>query len=482
MAFPGERFALDLEGDINIPSNPPASPFDLIGEIRERAPTTATPPAPTPTASSTGFPAHRRRNKPSSFKQRRAEQATPTVPPKEDLAKSTPPTIQDDKKSIGEENTRHLASMSEAQIEKEREELMASLDPGLLERFLRRAKIDEDEKTSDSTPSSTPARPEEAKDEKELPSQPKKSVSFDIPPTAKEATPKKPPTTNPIPASTQSTPKPPPGHDDLPPTNVPKDLHPASEYPNMDPSTIERFHFPQPTQPMPTLDPSSPNFLEDLKTHYFPEITHDPSSLSWLQPPSSSEEDPDSTSAYHPASNAISMAPSAIRFSLRGTILAPETSLSLPTNLGLHHHGDDPQAAGYTIPELAILSRSTFPAQRCVAWQVLGRILYRLGKAEFGERGGQLSEGLWFCIEKEGVVAGMLTEADGGADSSSKLGKIKTDDGGKKDGENDAGPPVASGIGRHASATAWAVEGVWLWQKGGAGDRGLLREGQHRST
>lgn len=475
MAFPGERFALDLEDDINIPSNPPASPFDLIGEIRERAPTAATPPAPTPTASSTGFPAHRRRNKPSSFKQRRAEQAAPSAPPKEDLANSTPPTIQDDKKFIGEENTRHLASMSEAQIEKERAELMESLDPGLLEHFLRRAKIDEDENTNDTTPLPTPAKPE-GKDEKESPSKSKKSVSFNIP-TTNEAPQKSPTNLHPP----QPTPKLPPGHDDLPPTNVPKDLHPASEYPNMDPSTIERFHFPQPSKPMPTLDPSSPNFLEDLKTHYFPEITHDPSSLSWLQPPSSSDEDPESSSAYHPSSNAVSLAPSSIRFSLRGTILAPETSLSLPTTMGLHHHGDDPQAAGYTIPELAILSRSTFPAQRCVAWQVLGRILYRLGKAEFGERGGQLSEGLWFCIEKEGVVAGMLTEADGGVETN--LGKIKTGKD-KKDGEggDETGPPVASGIGRHASATAWAVEGVWLWQKGGAGDRGLLREGQHRST
>jgi hypothetical protein len=25
------------------------------------------------------------------------------------------------------------------------------------------------------------------------------------------------------------------------------------------------------------------------------------------------------------------------------------------------------------------------------------------------------------------------------------------------------------------------VEGIWLWQKGGGGDRGLLKEGQHRS-
>jgi hypothetical protein len=146
--------------------------------------------------------------------------------------------------------------------------------------------------------------------------------------------------------------------------------------------------------------------------------------------------------------------------------------------MGLHHHGDDPHAAGYTIPELAILARSTFPAQRCIAWQVIGRILFRLGRAEFGDRGGQLSEGLWFVIEKEGVVAGMLAEADGAAGQSG--GKKKASDKRDVEGKND-GIPVASGVGRHASAAAWAVEGIWLWQKGGGGDRGLLKEGQHRS-
>ena len=70
----------------------------------------------------------------------------------------------------------------------------------------------------------------------------------------------------------------------------------------------------------------------------------------------------------------------------------------------------------------------------------------------------------------------MLNEADGAA--ASNLGKIKTDE--KEEGQAN-GMPVASGIGRHASAAAWAIEGVWLWQKGGSGDRGLLREGQHRS-
>lgn len=464
MAFRGERFVLDLDDPLeeSVPS-----PFDLIGEIREREPT-ANPPAPTPptpTASTTGFPAHRRRNKPSSFKQRRAQQEqSPSV------TDAAPPTIQDDKKSIAEENRQQLASMSDAQIQKEREELMASMDPGLLQRFLRRAKIDEDEQASGDTTGP-------ASESQDLPKPKKKSVSFSVPTSHQPA---KAPTavSHSYQPASQISPQP-PGHDDTPPTQLPADLHPASEHPSLDPALLETFHFPQPKQPMPALDPSSPTFLSDLQSHYFPEISHDPSGLSWLQPPSTDEEDPESTSAYHPASSAISLAPSAIRFSLRGTILAPNTSLSLPTTLGLHHHGDDPQAAGYTIPELAILSRSTFPAQRCVAWQVLGRILFRLGRAEFGDRGGQLSEGLWFVIEKEGVVNGMLAEAEGAAGQD--LSKARAAKEEKKDGDGKGVTPLASGIGRHASAAAWAIEGVWLWQKGGGGDRGLLKEGQIRS-
>ncbi|KAJ5252425.1 hypothetical protein N7489_002835 [Penicillium chrysogenum] len=451
MAFRGERFVLDLDEESGAPEVP--SPFSLVGEIQERAPSTAIPPAPKLPTSSTGFPAPRQR-KPSSFKQRRANQSTPPA------AAPTEPTVQDEKKSIDEENRRQLAAMSDAQIQQEREELMEQMDPGLLERFLRRANIEEDQKSK--------FEPAPAADET---SKPKKSVSFDIPPSA------------PVPApSAQShsipkpSPKPHPRNEDLAPPSLPEDLHPASERPSLDPATIETFHFPQPTAPMPVLDPSSPSFLSDLQSHYFPEIAQDPSTLSWLQPLSADEEDPDSTSAYHPASNAISMAPSAIRFSLTGTILAPETSLSLPATMGLHHHGEDPHAAGYTIPELAILSRSTFPAQRCIAWQIIGRILFRLGRAEFGERGGQLSDGLWFVIEKEGIVAGMLAEADGAAGQTQGRDKSKN-----TKGEEGGNLPLASGVGRHASAAAWAVEGIWLWQKGGGGDRGLLKEGQHRS-
>ncbi|KAJ5971076.1 uncharacterized protein N7479_000994 [Penicillium vulpinum] len=448
MAFRGERFLLNLDEESGAPEIP--SPFSLIGEIQERAASTAIPPAPklpTSSASSTGFPAPHN-----------DEQTSPLLLP----PTPTEPTVQDDKKSIDEENRRQLAAMSDAQIQQEREELMEQMDPGLLERFLRRANIEDDQKTGFELPA--PAADEKSK--------PRKSVSFDIPLSTSVSSPSS--------AQPHSLPKllpkPHPRNEDLAPPNVPQDLRPASQRPSLDPATLETFHFPQPTAPMPVLDPSSPSFLSDLQSHYFPEIAQDPATLSWMQPLSSDEEDPDSTSAYHPASNAISLAPSAIRFSLRGTILAPETSLSLPTTMGLHHHGEDPHAAGYTIPELAILARSTFPAQRCIAWQVIGRILFRLGRAEFGDRGGQLSEGLWFVIEKEGIVAGMLAEADGVAGQTQGRNKGNS----SKDTEAEI-LPLASGVGRHASAAAWAVEGIWLWQKGGGGDRGLLKEGQHRS-
>ncbi|KAF7715621.1 Uncharacterized protein PECH_000966 [Penicillium ucsense] len=486
MAFRGERFMVDLDDDtITIPSDPAPSPFSLIGEIKERAPTAATPSAPAPPSatSSTGFPAHRRRTKTPSFKERRSGQKTTTQA--DVLATNPTPTIQDEKRSIGEENTRHLASMSEAQIQKEREELMASMDPGLLERFLRRARID-DEETTSTRPSAVTPTPKDSSSltakpvQDPAPEKPKKSVTFDTPPPQPSEQQKGEQT---VPRTPNSLPRV-PANDDRQPVQPPKDLRPASEKPPiMDPAVIETFHFPRPKQPMPVLDPSSPDFLTDLQSHYFPEMATDPAALSWLRPPSSDPEDPESTSPYHPASSATSMSPSEIRFSLRGTILGPTTSLSLPTTLGLHHHGDDPQAAGYTIPELAILSRSTFAAQRCIAWQVLGRILFRLGKGEFGERGGQLSEGLWFVIEKEGVVGGMLAEAEGVSGQERARGGPKLGSEKEADQENPEGRPVlpvASGIGRHASAAAWAMEGVWLWQRGGGGDRGFLKPGQTR--
>ncbi|PLB51704.1 transcription factor Rba50 [Aspergillus steynii IBT 23096] len=455
MAFRGQRFVLDLD-DEEDQAPPVIDPQDsssfslpgMIGEIREREPTAA--PAP-PKPPSAGFPAHRRRAKPSAFKQRRDAPSTAPAP----AASVSGPV--DEKTEIGQENSRHLAAMSADQIQAEREELLESMDTSLLEKFLRRARIDSPEESSTPRPgpsaSSPPptTRSTEPTPSQQVPSAPKPTIKPESAPRKDQDK-----------ATSQL--------DDRAPTHLPDDLHPASEFP-----TDGAVHFPTPpsqSSTMPNLDPSSPSFLSDLQKHYFPNISHDPSALSWLKPPSAEADAPDAESAYHPASEAQAVHPANLRFSLVGTVLSPSTSLALPTTLGLHHHGNDPHAAGYTIPELAILSRSSFPAQRCVAWQVLGRILFRLGKGEFGERGSTLVEGLWSVVEQERVVAGMLAEADGGSSDT------------KRDKEQKAAPGpsgVGSGIGRHASAKAWAVEGVWLWQSGGGGDRGILKEGEFRS-
>ncbi|PYI30780.1 hypothetical protein BP00DRAFT_426172 [Aspergillus indologenus CBS 114.80] len=495
MVFRGDRFILNLDSDDEQEELPPASSEGastlaipgMIGEIRERSPA-ANPAPPMLKPTTTGFPAHRRRNKPSAFKQRRAQDSSSVTA--SSAASSNIPTEKDEKQAIAEQNDRQLASMSQAQIQHEREELLESLDPSLLERFLRRARIDDADSTPPSTqppqPSSKNQQPEKpTEDHAHNPAAATTTTTTTTTPALKQDV--QPSSQHQQSSSPSSPPSPPPPEnnsiiDDLPPAQLPSDLHPAA---TASLPLSGSVHFP--TAPsassMPNLDPSSPNFLSDLQTHYFPNIAHDPSSLSWLQPPSASDEDPDSNSPYHPASTAQAIHPAYLRFSLLGTILPPSTSLSLPTSLGLHHHGKDPHAAGYTIPELAILSRSTFAAQRCIAWQVLGRILFRLGKGQFGERGTPLVEGLWATVEKEGVVAGMLAEADDSGNTERPRRGQQKEEEEEEEGEEDEATPAkdASRRRHHASATAWAVEGIWLWQMGGGGDRGILKEGAVRS-
>ncbi|EEH03635.1 conserved hypothetical protein [Histoplasma capsulatum G186AR] len=492
MAIRGERFHIDLSDDdgssddhgfacsINSPS------LGLIGDIKERASSsTPVPPAPPRAPSnSAGFPESRKRYTVSSFKKQRADPDAPRnhpLPPKHYSGRVNPGQTlsyaQNEKRSIEEENKRRLAAMSPAEIERERGELISSLPQSLIERLLRRANIEEDhqheemkhrvnkEIKEDNSPKVLTGEQEKASTQSQKSS---KSVSFDIPSSetgeqslaAADS------------EALEQLAQPSSIIDNLPPHQPPSELFPASDFPT------GPIHFPKPPprqSPMPNLNPSSSSFLADLQTHYFPDIPHDPSSLSWLQPspppsPSSSHAPSNpSISPYHPASTATSISPAALRFSLTGALLAPRTSLSIPTTHGLHHHAADPEAAGYTIPELATLARSTLPAQRCLAWQVLGRFLYRLGVGEFGERGSALVEGLWAVVEREGVVAGMLAEAGGGSSGSKNEFTAAT------------AASNAARIGKHASARAWATEAVWLWRKGGGGDRGLTKEGVLRS-
>lgn len=67
------------------------------------------------------------------------------------------------------------------------------------------------------------------------------------------------------------------------------------------------------------------------------------------------------------------------RFSLQGELLEPD--VDLPTHLGLHHHGEEAERAGYSLQELFHLTRSQVSQQRALALHVLSQIV---GRAQAG--------------------------------------------------------------------------------------------------
>ncbi|KAG9465144.1 hypothetical protein GDO78_018815, partial [Eleutherodactylus coqui] len=69
------------------------------------------------------------------------------------------------------------------------------------------------------------------------------------------------------------------------------------------------------------------------------------------------------------------------RFSLKGDLIPPDADM--PAYLGLHHHGEEAERAGYSLQELFHLSRSQFIQQRTLSLQVLGRIVKKAKQGEF---------------------------------------------------------------------------------------------------
>lgn len=171
------------------------------------------------------------------------------------------------------------------------------------------------------------------------------------------------------------------------------------------------------------VDPDDPEFLDHLKDKYFPDLESEPEKMAWMKPIEQDEE-------YDPEQS--SLAPSELRFDFKGNLISPRQARSdAYVGAGLHHHGDAPSAAGYTVAELGHLARSQVPAQRNIAIQTLGRILYRLGKGRYGQ---EIGSGLWGVVDYCHVLD-TLNEA---AES------------------------------RHMGVRAYAVEALWLWQQGGA--------------
>ncbi|CAD6455253.1 fea85caa-1e72-480f-996a-e3eaf41b61fd-CDS [Sclerotinia trifoliorum] len=437
MEFRGERFTVNLSDDDDeiessstIPSNNvPSFASAFVADIKERS--TKPPTAPQLKTSTTGFPEHRKRIRVSAFKKQRAGNTNGTVadspnafgvPPSQGRPTAADTSTQDDefsvdkeRKRIDEENKMRIASMSKEEIEQEQEELLATLDPSLIQRLLKRANLDDGRgDTGIDPPSSTQSL--NSDENKNLPQ--KSNV---------EATPAPKPEGKPVVPQKSVT-----FEEDEEPTN-PIDLRPASEISSSVPEVAQpSIHFPT-ASPVPDLDPDDPSFLENLHKKYYPSLPADPSKLAWMAPIPTHGSVADQESPYYPAAEAL--AASALRYDFRGGLLPPRIARAMPITKGLHHHGEAPEAAGYTIPELARLARSAFPAQRCIAFQTLGRFLYRLGRGEWGDSGTEMSKGLWRIVE-EGKVIQTLEEA-------------------------------ANAEGGHQGSKAYAIEALWLWQKGG---------------
>lgn len=104
---------------------------------------------------------------------------------------------------------------------------------------------------------------------------------------------------------------------------------------------------------------------EDIRRRFFPTADIDDPNIEWMKDATSKPKQADS--------------PNAIRYDLNGTPIPQELQSTLPTHLGLHHHGEEQDRAGYTLDELLLLSRSTVPAQRASMLGVLGKISSQAG-------------------------------------------------------------------------------------------------------
>lgn len=402
-------------------------PTLLIGDIVERD-SSKKPSADFTDASisSTGFPQHKRRWKTSAFKQRRA--GKPTGEATEDNHRTSKEGTETqnsssghqtsfdeiEKRRIDDENRQKLEDMTPAEIAQAQQEILNGMNPALIQRLLQRSNIDDDPSESfekpneqqrpapqptpdiriDDTTKPTKSTTVEEKQASDQPERPIKKIAEDY-------------------------------DEDAEPPQMPPDLFPITDPP-------KSTHFPAPPR-VPDLDPSDPNFLQTLHEKYFPDLPSDPSKLAWMAPVPSQDSIADRESPYYPHPE-ISV--SALRFDFRGRFLSPRVSRSIPSSKGLHHHGEAPEAAGYTIAELSRLARSAVPAQRCIAFQTLGRILYRLGTGEWGKgENDPIATGVWDAV-KQGRVLDSLTEA-------------------------------AATEGGHRGCQAYATEALWLFEKGG---------------
>lgn len=421
--------------------------MDLILDVKEKdIGEVKAPSLPTHSTTKTGFPEHKKRNRPSAFKQQRQSAAnSPAVENKSlqfqgPLAPKNGGAEEDERRRIDQENKARIQDMSPAEIEDAQRELLNGLDPSILQMLLKRANLDDTvaSKANESVFMDEPGQSEppmiRVEDTTAVSPPPQDSSSADIPRKTAPKSVKK------VTFDEDSAPAKPPA-DLFPLDSQAPSLKPTHSHDHDHSHSTGTTHFPA-APAGPDLDPSDPDFLANLHQKYFPQLPADPAKLAWMAPIPTPNSAADQESPYYPGQSSLPV--SALRFDFQGRLVPPRLARQIPSSAGLHHHAEAPEAAGYTVPELAKLARSAVPAQRCLAFQMLGRMMYRLGKGEWGVgeggRGGEeddLAFALWRLF-RAGRVIETLEEAAG----------------------------VEEGVG-HRGVRAYAIEALWLSEKGG---------------
>ena len=190
-------------------------------------------------------------------------------------------------------------------------------------------------------------------------------------------------------------------HDEKPEVPAPNPneppSEPASETPKRRSSKTVRFQDPE-------MDMDDQSFDAHLRTFFDSQTTSVPPP-DWTIPVHPAEE-----TFYSTPDNSTPQA-STMRFDFNGHHIPPDTSRSLPTHLGLHHHSLDPGSAGYSLPELAILARSVQPSQKCIALKIIGGVLADVASGKYK---WDVNEELWDEIERERIIEILLSIAKGG--------------------------------------------------------------------
>lgn len=244
--------------------------------------------------------------------------------------------VEEVRRTIDAENSSRVANMSDGERQQEVEELKERFGPGILELMRKRraareashpSQVDFMSTSSADTPDVTMGESSSPSDSAQFkPSSPAKAVHFESSEPLRSVQSQ---------GASSST------------AGVVKDSTPTAA------SKGVRFD----------LDDATP---EGLRNKYFPNAPADDPKLQWMQSGSSSAP---------PASSPLSNDADAPRFDLQGMPLTPEKAAELPTHLGLHHHGDQPHLAGYSLQEIIHLCYSTVPSQRISMMGVLGKVI-----------------------------------------------------------------------------------------------------------